>query len=369
MAYYKIVVVNENHLPTARVDVEAIATSDRSISAVVETDRAGMAEFTGLTGPHFFRPRVRRTSGTVGGRVYTGQVKVQVVAFSGAICYDLVVDSNGMGTHTTLFGADGALVEAADDQASRNILVMGEHSESIGAATALPALATSQRITITSCGPYRPTISTDNGITAAWITHGTASSGSGSVLRFEGIQFDRPTAAGGGAFFAGSGGYQVPNLEFADISWGGSKWTELLDFRTGAASVKDITFERNRSFAAITSILDTDTATSHAGKFTMKDCDWSSLGTVAARTNSTDVDPVTGIDIEGNIFRLITSFIWQRTFNYPFTFKDNMVLDFNQAARCIDIGTAGTTNPQDVVIADNYIRSSNNNANTIAVRV
>ena len=372
MAFVKVVVVNEDTRPTAGVDVEAVATSDRTVSAVQETDRAGQAVFTGLTGPHFFRPRIRRTSGNVGGRSYTGQIKVQIVALSGSICYDYVVDSNGMGTHTTLFGSTGALEEAIGDAASRNILVMGEHSESIGSVTTISALASDQKITVTSCGPYRPTITTDNSNESRWIAH-TASSSAGSVLRFEGLNFDRPTAAGSGAFYDASGGVITPKLELVDIFWSGSKWSQLLWFRTsGGAVVEDVTFDRCQSDAAITSLIATGSSAAMAGKFIVRNCDWDELTHVSSRTDNSDLDPgLDGIEITNNLFRLITGYVWQLSFNRTFTFKDNIVLEYSSTGashRCIDIGTAGTTDPKDVVIADNYIYCSRNEATSIAVR-
>lgn len=109
--WYRVVAVNEDIRPLAGVDVEAIDLTDRTISAVVTTNRSGEALFTGLTGPHFFRPRVRRTSTRVGGRTYTGQVKVQIVGFS-TFCIDFVVDADGGGSHATLAGTSGAFAAA-----------------------------------------------------------------------------------------------------------------------------------------------------------------------------------------------------------------------------------------------------------------
>ncbi len=78
MPTYTIVVVNENKLPIQGITVEAVDLSDNSIGATGTTDAAGSVSLT-VTGNHFFRPLVRRVSSTVGERVYTGVVEVQVV--------------------------------------------------------------------------------------------------------------------------------------------------------------------------------------------------------------------------------------------------------------------------------------------------
>lgn len=106
MSWYRVIAVDEDKQPFADIDIEAIDLTDMSISAVETTNHAGEVLFTGLAGPQFFRPVVQRTSVTVGGRVYTGKVEIQIVGMStGGSCYDAVVDCDGGGTHTTIEAA------------------------------------------------------------------------------------------------------------------------------------------------------------------------------------------------------------------------------------------------------------------------
>ena len=105
-AWYRVVAVNEDKRPLDGVVIEAIDLTDLTIGGEVTTNTSGEALFTGLVGPHFFKARVRRTSTTVGDRVFSGNIEIQVVGFSnGGACYDAVVDPDGGGTHTTVEAA------------------------------------------------------------------------------------------------------------------------------------------------------------------------------------------------------------------------------------------------------------------------
>ena len=117
MANYRVAITNERNQPLAGVTIEAVSlNSFPTISATANTGNNGTAQFSGLSGPHWFAPRVRRTSGNVGERTYTGQVKIQIVALGESICFDYVVDPDGMGTHTTLAGAVAAAITAGTDK-------------------------------------------------------------------------------------------------------------------------------------------------------------------------------------------------------------------------------------------------------------
>lgn len=112
MAFYLVAVVSEDRRPLAGVEVEAISLSAfPDVSAVRTTGRNGTVLFTGLGGPHWFHPRLRRTSGEVGGRSYTGKVDVQIIGID-QNCVDYVVDADGGGTHTTLAGAVAAALSS-----------------------------------------------------------------------------------------------------------------------------------------------------------------------------------------------------------------------------------------------------------------
>jgi hypothetical protein len=186
------VAINEDNRPLAGVDVEAIDLTDRTVAAVVETNRAGEALFTGLTGPVFFRPRVRRTSVTVGNREYTGDIEVQIVGMStGGLCYDAVLDPDGGGTHTTL----GAALTSAIAASGNHYTILVCSDVSMSATATLGAIdktifivgltPSSLQNVIASTGADRfagPTITGPTG--DAMITHGSNKDGTDRGLVF-----------------------------------------------------------------------------------------------------------------------------------------------------------------------------------------
>lgn len=376
MATYEISVTNEDFRPVANIAVEAISLNSwPTVSQVQTTKRNGTAAFTGLTGPHFFRPRHRRTQGEVGDKHFIGVVRVQVVKSSGeGLNVDYVVDSNGMGTHTTLFGTAGALEAAIATGGSRTIWLCTSHVETVAAQHDLSALATNQQIVVLSAGFNRPVISVAAGLGAnSVIIHDTANSGTGSVLRFQGFSLRRDTGDGAsaGPILTGDGGWQLPELEYLDIDWEGNAWNYLLWFESVlSASLDDIRFIDCRAYSAITSLIRFNSASATVGEFVVNGCDFASLDSLSDRAASTSVDPgISGISIEGNLFRIITGYAWKRTFNYPFKFNNNIVLDYQANASLIEIGTAGTTSPVDATIDANYIRCSNATGSASAVEI
>ncbi len=100
-SWYRVIAVNEDKRPLDGVVIDAVDLTNNTVVGEKTTNEAGEALFTGLTGPQFFRPRVRRTAGSVGDRVYHGAIEIQIVGMSaGGSCYDAVVDPDGGGTHT-----------------------------------------------------------------------------------------------------------------------------------------------------------------------------------------------------------------------------------------------------------------------------
>ncbi|KKN84452.1 hypothetical protein LCGC14_0289140 [marine sediment metagenome] len=158
MATYRVAVVNEQKRPIAGVVVEAVSLNNwPDVTTTAETGRNGTVQFTGISGPHWFRPRTRRTSTAVGGRVYTGAVEVQVVNSGGEkVCVDFVVDCDGMGTHTTLAAA---IAQAITDQANRVIFLCCSVTES---DIEIGGLAGGQSITIISHQNRRAIITTNS---------------------------------------------------------------------------------------------------------------------------------------------------------------------------------------------------------------
>ena len=113
---YRVAATNENWAPLSGVQIEATNLTTLKPDDVQRTGLDGVAEFTGLpAGPHFFRVRARRVSTAVGGRTYTGLIRLQVVAMGNqGIVKHYVVDANGMGTHTTVQAAVTAALAASE---------------------------------------------------------------------------------------------------------------------------------------------------------------------------------------------------------------------------------------------------------------
>lgn len=221
MAAYSIVAVNEDKRPLAGVAVEAVDLTDRTVSAVVTTDRSGEARFTGLTGPHFFRPRVRRTSGAVGDRSYTGRVDVQVVALGESMCVDYVVEADGMGTHTTLSGTDGAYQAAVAATGVKTIWMCNSETfsrvEPVGAINAGiyiigPGRGIQSTNSPTPAATAPITLTALNG-TNNLFTVDQAPVGSDSGLFFQGLGFSTDTTHG---IVESANASQIDNIELVD---------------------------------------------------------------------------------------------------------------------------------------------------------
>jgi len=109
---YKWAAVNENWAPLSGVEVEALNLTTLKPDDIQRTGLDGIVTFTGLpAGPHIPRVRARRVSTKVGGRTYTGQIRLIPVAMGNqGITKHYVVDANGMGTHTTVQAAITAAI-------------------------------------------------------------------------------------------------------------------------------------------------------------------------------------------------------------------------------------------------------------------
>lgn len=102
----KVAAVNEDWAPLKNVDIEMMDLDTLLPVDVQRTGKDGVATFTsGITGIHFFRVRDRRVSTKVGGRTFTGMIRLQIIQNLGGLCYDHVVQPDGLGTHTTIQGA------------------------------------------------------------------------------------------------------------------------------------------------------------------------------------------------------------------------------------------------------------------------
>ena len=129
MATIEVAVLNEDRRPLKGVTVEAIHGTTLVITATAVTGDNGIAVFT-LTTEHFFRPRVRRTSVTVGDQSFTGEVEVQIVSggLGPVFCHDYLTSTFWTGTEGQKFSTlDGgsfrvfSTVEGSTDHGIANL--------------------------------------------------------------------------------------------------------------------------------------------------------------------------------------------------------------------------------------------------------
>jgi hypothetical protein len=269
MAAYRVATVNEEKRPIAGVVVEAVSLNSwPDVSATATTGRNGTVQFTGLTGPHFFRPRVRRTSATVGGRVYTGVVEVQVVHSGGeGVNVDYVVDSNGMGTHLTLFGASGAMAAALTAGGRKTIWICTTHTEPVPAAAhALGAQVSSKVITIWGAPDQRSALPTSSSVGAMF----TYDKDTDCSLRFHNIRFTASILATYDIFLQVAGGAGIPLLamtfESCDFD------TRAIDSTTLAAGLANGDKNLKHCTGSLTNIIRSTSSSGSGGTIAIDDC-------------------------------------------------------------------------------------------------
>lgn len=340
---YRIAVVNEDKRPLAGVDVEAIDLDNfPAVLDMQTTDRAGSATFV-VANNVFFRPRIRRTSATVGDRIFTGNVQVQTVAIGGGnMNADMVVDSNGNGTHLSLFDATtGAFQEAVASGVSKFIWVCTTHQETTAATVNFTGLlAADQNITIASGVHNRAIIHRSFVGTAAMFTFTGASTVS-SHLTFRNIGFG--SAVGTGPFMtAGAGGPTIPHLEFDGCGFldEGTQFSAVFGDLT-ACTVQTMKMVHCDGDGA-KSIANLGATSSSIGDFIFDD-NTMQLETISDRQNSSNsaIDWATSaqshIQITNNTLD-ISVYAWRRTYNAPMTVSGNNIR-YSGATSCFGFGT------------------------------
>ena len=132
MAWAKVSITDEFWQPLVSVTVEAFELDNpHKVLQTEVTDTGGVVDFTGLPSDKrfFFKARVDRHSGNFGDKQMYGMVRLQILASSGANCYDAVVDPSGeFGTHETIQAAITSLFQPITPgfvEHSYTILIMG----------------------------------------------------------------------------------------------------------------------------------------------------------------------------------------------------------------------------------------------------
>ncbi len=209
MPLYTICVVNEDKKPIQGITVEAVDLSDDSIGATGVTDEAGSVVLD-VTGKHFFRPRIRRTSATVGERVFTGVVEVQVISTGGGgvgFCYDYLIDAGYTGTEgavidiensTSTFKRYSTIQGAVDDAEAVNgsdglsfFICAGDYSENV---TITPGNLNSSEHLFFYGSELQNGVEWGNAISGDALTI-AGSSGSGRRIRIHTVKFNNSASA------------------------------------------------------------------------------------------------------------------------------------------------------------------------------
>lgn len=355
--WYLVAVLDEAARPLANVRVEAIALwSWPDVADSKTTGRDGTAMFTALGGSVYFRACTPRYTGSARDRNFTGEVHIQVVGIGGTadMNADMIVDSNGLGTHLTLFGAGGALEEAIALGANTEtfIWICATHTETRTATHTISMLSTNQRIIIMGGGQFEHNIHFN--FDGPAITHNDGSGdGTGSELLFEHMGLTRDTGTSG-AFMEVSGGGYVVKTWFNDVDFSAAgTWTYLLDYDTATSGIfRGLTL--NSCTGVVNAVAATSTAASAVGHLIMHDCDMA-LVNLIERDDSTDVDLFTELMVTDNklsVSGYLLKLAYTDASTEEVTISGNVFLHTG-AVNFIELGTAASNNISRVTITGN----------------
>lgn len=138
---------------------------------------------------------------------------------NGAMNADYVVDSNGGGTHTALYGASGALAAAITTGLSKDIWICTTHVEStVTVAQSLDSLAANQVIMIFSGSQYRPTLT----VGASIDLHATSTLNVGGTrIIYRNVQFSVSNTFTANLFSFQQAG-ATPSVELDNVNFAGA---------------------------------------------------------------------------------------------------------------------------------------------------
>lgn len=308
---------------------------------------------------------------------------LRVSTGTGLMNVDYVVDSNGFGTHLTLFGSTGALTEAIATGGDRVIWVCTTHTETQTSTTSLNGLQNSQQITIMSGGPFRPYII--RGHSGAMFSMTSTSGASGDpTLRFVGLNFGTSTGTGDQPLITASSGVGLCSFDFEDCGFNsasGTTWTYIVDISgSGSATTGRLYMRRCRDLSetggTVTGIVKLITASGSGGSFWMEGCEFRGLTTMSFRTGTTEVDwglaasnQIHGVFIINNVlgFTGATSYMWKRSYNVPLRVVGNHIRFQHTSGYGLVIGTSATTSPRDATVSGNTIHVVNAGGGAIQV--
>jgi hypothetical protein len=186
---------------------------------------------------------------------------------------DYVVDSNGSGTHTALYGASGALADALTAGGRKTIWLCSTHTEpALTTAHALGSQASSKVITIWGAPSKRSALPVNGASTSAMLTY---TKDTDCSLRFVNIRF----TSGGGSDYditaqaAGGAGEPALSLYFDNCDFGGV--VRAIHSTTIAAGLSGGPKELHRCTGKLTNVVRSTSSSGFGGTITIEDCQMS----------------------------------------------------------------------------------------------
>jgi len=283
---------------------------------------------------------------------------LRISTSSGLMNVDYVVDSNGNGTHLTLFGATGALTQAVSDQADRVIWICTTHTETVTASVSLAGLANGQQIHVMSGGPYRPTITAD--LNDALFTQPNANAGTGWRYLFSGINW---AAAAGKTptIFKPNAGVSASPIEFKDCNFeGAGAWQYGLELTgAGSATSGGMVFDNCRG--TIVAYAKISSGGAAIGPMIVRDCQMT-ISKFIDRTNNTDFEAGSSYVFTDNVLTVTGSAPFAMTYttgaaNIRVEITGNDI-NFTNASVLFQFGTAGSASIKDILCSTNNIYCS-----------
>ena len=371
MASYRVVAVDENGNPLKGVSVVAYSLRDfPAILQRVKTDKSGAARFTGIDGPVFFDAETRRGL-TLRERNFPGRYQIQLSSLGETMNADYVVDSNGLGTHYSHFGDEGALAEAIATGNSKFIWVCASHNEpEVTAGASLDDLAAGQVITVASGGAYHPTIS----IAADIDVHSTSSlNHAGTRIVYRNIQFSVNSGNTANLFSFQSAG-KSPTVELENFNFVGSGTWRASVINGPGQTVSQRYINVSGTLTELTTVAGVGSSNSNLG-FNGNTASGSVLfvrGCKLVLTNlifrvaDTHAEPATDIDISDSHITL-SGYAFQMTFGSSVTVSDNtFVAAYN--GKLMQWGTEGGIDVR-AAVTGNYIDMSGGGSSSRAIYV
>src|SRR3990167_5712467 len=365
MATVQIAVVDEDGNPRKGVTVAAYDLNNfPAIVTTGQTDETGTVKLT-HSGPAFYDAFDRRGV-SFRDRAYQGKIQIQIISFSNMMNVDYVVDSNGFGTHTALFGTGGALEDAVAEQADRVIWVCTTHAETVSADVDLSGLADGQQIKVMSGGPYRPTITGD--LNAALFTQPNANAGTGWRYIFQGINWAAASGKTPSIFQPNAGVSSAP-IEFVDCNFeGAGSWQYGLDL-TGAGSATSGGMIWDNCRGTLKAFAKLSSGGAALGPMVVRDCNMT-IQKFIDRTNNTDFEAGSSYVFTDNVLTVTGSAPFAMTYttgaaNIRVLITGNDI-NFTNASNLFQFGTAGSASIRDILCTSNNIYCSAAGASAIA---